>query len=131
VAVPVPLERVWVLTGTGPGTAKNTRGLPVSITTDSRGFDRINGQTIVADNDTKKFDSRLLEFTFLWFQVEVVILEDLKDLARDPTMFFNRFGEDNDVIHVHKDFPSLHEGRKIFFIIVWNVAGEFVIVYFT
>lgn len=63
----------------------------------------------MADNDTKKFNSRLLEFTFLRLQVEVIVSEDLKDLMCDLMMFFNRFSEDNDVVHIHKDFPSLYK----------------------
>ena len=55
------------------------------------------------DDDTQVLDLRLFELTLLWFEVELVLTQAFQHNLRDTPMFFERLGEDQDVVDVHAD----------------------------
>ena len=75
---------------------------------DSGCFDWVYRKCVVADDHSKVFYCRFLELTFLWFQVQIIPLQDFEDFSSDLLVFFNIVREDYDVVHVDKYF-SLHD----------------------
>ncbi|KIJ15052.1 hypothetical protein PAXINDRAFT_78198, partial [Paxillus involutus ATCC 200175] len=57
------------------------------------------------DDKSQVFNFRHFEFTSLQFKVKFVLPEDLKYTLGDLTMFFERTGEDEDVIKIDEDLP--------------------------
>ena len=69
----------WLDFGHIPG------GWPVS---DASNFDQVHLHVTFWEDEAKVFDHRLLKGAFLCFEVEVVFLEDVKDLHHNLVMLF-------------------------------------------
>ena len=45
------------------------------------------------------------KFALLWFEIEVISLWDLEDLADEISVFVESFGEGENVVHIYDDNP--------------------------
>ena len=65
----------------------------------------------------------LSECAFLGLEVELMLVEDIKDLYYNGVMWLLSLAtEDEDVIHVNNHDSFIYEFSEDFFIIVWNVT---------
>jgi hypothetical protein len=60
----------------------------------------VHSHRVVGDDDTEILHLRLLKFTFVWFQEELMPLQEFQDVLRDCPVFFNCLGIDQDVVYV-------------------------------
>ena len=80
---------------------------PVSDTSD---LDQIHLYTSFQEDEAEVFDCGLLEGALLHFEVEMVLMEDVKDSYYDLMMlFFSSTSKDEDVIHVDGHYTFINE----------------------
>ena len=83
-------------------------------------LNRVHSHRVVGDNNTEVLNLCLLKLTFLWFQVEVMLLEEAEDFLGDLLVLFQCISEYEDVVQIHYNLPlsdqllkdSVHHGLE-------------------
>jgi hypothetical protein len=101
VAVPVPLERVRVLTGTGPGTAKNTRGLPVSITR-MVAEPRLSSETVLVISEPEVVDLPTASGSIVVVESSVYVVYVEEGTIAEPRVSTDKLSFSNEPAAAHK-----------------------------
>ena len=71
---------------------------------DSVDFNRVHSNAILTDDNPKILHFRGFELTFLWFEIEVIVGEDLEDVIDDSSVQRKVIrGVNENIVHVNSD----------------------------
>lgn len=63
----------------------------------------------MGDNEPEVFSFECLKFALLVFEVQLIVLQDLKDLMDNHAMFLECCSISHNVIHIDDDLPSVDQ----------------------